>query len=336
MEKMIDRTKIRSILLVSLANLGDIVLTTPVLDKLIFEFPGAAIDVMCGPAGEEVFAKNPRVREVIINRKHLPIAERMKLTAYLRRKKYDMAIDLKNTALPFLAGARYRTGIFKPKMPSRTHKMDEHLVALQCFGISGAGASFCVTASADDKRLVDAMLSACKGKKVAVISPGSKSHLKRWSAEKFAELSDLLIKEHGCEVFVIGDAADKEVVKRMKTFARYPVQDLCCGTNIGMVYELMRQADIVVTNDSAPLHIASAANAPVVAIFGPSDEKKYGPVSESCAVVAPDRSCRPCCNALCKKGPAEGCIPDVTVEDVYKTAKELLGRACGENNHKNR
>ncbi|MDD3089741.1 MAG: glycosyltransferase family 9 protein, partial [Candidatus Omnitrophica bacterium] len=81
----------------------------------------------------------------------------------------------------------------------------------------------------------------------------------------------------------------------------------------------------VVTNDSAPLHVASAVNTPTVAIFGPTDERRYGPLSVKSRVVTPSVPCRPCGRALCSTGPDEGCISQISVNEVFRAAKELLG-----------
>jgi ADP-heptose:LPS heptosyltransferase len=134
-----------------------------------------------------------------------------------------------------------------------------------------------------------------------------------------------LAEELDCLVLICGNEDDRDVVKQVVSFAEKEHVDLCCKTSIGVLSELMRRSDIVITNDSAPLHMASAVNAPTIAIFGPSDESKYGPLSEKSRVLKPDIPCRPCGKALCAIGPDEGCIGRVNVDEVFEAAKELLG-----------
>jgi ADP-heptose:LPS heptosyltransferase len=169
------------------------------------------------------------------------------------------------------------------------------------------------------------MLDLPAGNRVVVINPGAKSHLKRWGALKFAALADRLTAELGCTVFVCGNEDDREVVGKVMSQVKGKARDLCCKTSVGVLSEIMRKCSLVVTNDSAPLHLASAVNAPTVAIFGPSSEVKYGPLSDKSRVIKPDVPCRPCEKALCAIGPDEGCIGRVTVEEVFAAAKELLG-----------
>lgn len=325
MNKKPDKQKVKTILFLTLSNLGDIILTTPVLEKLHEEFPQAKIDVITGSPGESIFKAHPAVRDVLLRKRRQNLLERTRELFDFRKKKYDMVVDLKNTLIPYLAGAKYHTGL--SLFRTLCHKKDEHLAKLKAFGIdSFSGSRFFLPVKEEEKRQIDELLErvSVTGKMV-VINPGAKSHLKRWEARKYAELSDRLVSELGCKVFVTGSENDLEVAEEFKSLVKNPAIDLCAKTSLGALAELMKRADLVITNDSAPLHAASAVNAPVVAVFGPSNDKKYGPLSDKNIVVKPEKECRPCEKALCSRGPAAGCIVDIDVEDVYSAAKELLG-----------
>jgi ADP-heptose:LPS heptosyltransferase len=199
------------------------------------------------------------------------------------------------------------------------------LAKLAGLGIKETGMrDFFVPVSPAEKEYADELLRKAGSKKKIIINPGAKSHLKRWPAVKYAELSDRLITELGSSVFVTGNEDDIEVISSFKSSIKEKVEDISCRTTIGSLMALISGADLVITNDSAPLHIASAAGTPVIAIFGPSDEKKYGPLSGGSLVLKPDVSCRPCSKALCGKGPDEGCISGVKTEDVFQAAKKVL------------
>jgi len=325
-----DKDKVKKILFISLSNLGDIILTTPVFQKLCAEFPGARIDVIVGKAGREIFSGHASTRNVMTPDNHRSLGERMKSLAAIRREKYDLIVDLKSTLVPFLSGARYRTGLYTmSKRRSRkfpVHKKQEHLLKLGRLGIATNGSEFFIPVTERDKEFVDEILKEKRGKKIVILNPGAKSHLKRWDVRKYAELSDKLVKELGCAVFVTGNEDDKSVIKCFLSSVVLPVADLSGRTTIGALTELMRRADLVITNDSAPLHMASAAGAPTLAIFGPSDERKYGPLSLKSRVMRPDVACRPCEKALCAVGPDEGCISRVGLDEVFRAARELLER----------
>ncbi len=320
----VDKSKVKSILFITLSNLGDIILTTPVLEKLCVEFPARSIDVVTGPVGTEIFTAHPAVRDVIVYKKRAPLGSRMKHFLELRRKKYDLVVDLKNTLAPYLVGARFRPGIFS--FPARgRHKKEEHLSKLFCLGVDAfSNNRFFVPASEEDRRSADRILPPEREKRTVVMNPGAKSHLKRWGAIKFAALADRLTEELDCSVFICGNEDDKETVTEVMSRIKGKANDLCCKTSLGVLSEIMRRSALVVTNDSAPLHLASAVNVPTVAIFGPSNEVKYGPLADKNKVIKPDVSCRPCEKALCAIGPAEGCIDRVTAGEVFDAIKELL------------
>jgi len=325
-----DPKKKENILLFSLSNLGDIILTTPVFSRLTEEFPEAVFDIVSGENGREIFAGHPSVRRVVTMSGHRTIHGRIEFLKTLRGRKYDMVVDLKNTLMPFFVRCpveykvRSLLNMFTPKR-NAIHKKDEHLAKLTGFGIETRDARFIAPVSSADTAYVDSMLGDIDGKKIVVISPGSKSHLKRWDCSKYAGVSDILIADHGCVVALIGNPDDKDVIDCFRRLIKYPVVNMMNKTSISQLFALIKKADMVITNDSAPLHVASAVNTPVLAIFGPTDERKYGPLSAKNSVLKPDKNCRPCEKALCSEGPDEGCIGEISAEEVLKAAKELLG-----------
>lgn len=325
MNKKPEKSEIKTILFLTLSNLGDIILTTPVLEKLHDEFPEAKVDVVTGPPGEAIFKAHPAVRSVVVRKRRQKILERVREVFSFRRKKYDMVVDLKNTLIPYFAGAKYHTTL-STRGKGNFHKKDEHLSKLEVFGVDPfSNNRFFMPVEDSEKYRVEGILKTCDGiEKVIVMNPGAKSHLKRWDVRKYAELSDRLVYELGCKVFLTGNADDEEVVVKFNLLAKNAPINICSKTTIGELSELMRRVDLVITNDSAPLHVASAVNAPTVAIFGPSNEKKYGPLSDKNIVIKPGVSCRPCEKALCSTGPSEGCIVDIKVGEVFAAAKELL------------
>jgi len=322
----IDKRKVRKILLISLSNIGDIILTTPVFQKLHEVFPEAVIDVTCGPAGKEIFKNHPAVRRLIIHDKHRSLRKRVDNLLEIRHEQYDMVVDLKNTLIPLLAGARYSSSLWGNIRKNRgaCHKRYEHLLKLQYMGLRTDDAGFFIPIAPDDITFIDG-LAAGTDKKMILINPGAKSHLKRWGALKYARLSDRLIKELGCRVYLAGKDEDCEIVDEVISNVTEEVEDVCGRTSIGALAELMKRTALVITNDSAPLHLASAVGAPTVAIFGPSEDKKYGPLSPKSRTLKPDVPCRPCGKALCRIGPDEGCISKIKVDEVFSAAKELLG-----------
>ncbi|MFH1836930.1 MAG: glycosyltransferase family 9 protein [Candidatus Omnitrophota bacterium] len=320
-----NKTRVKRILFITLNNLGDIILTTPVLEKLHQEIPDAKIDVITGRPGYGIFSHHPAVGKVIIRGSGRNFLDRVTEVIGLYKKKYDLVVDLKNSLIPWIIGAKYHSGThFFNKRPE--HKKDEHLAKLTGLGMDVSGESkFYLPVNDKDRDDVDRVMGPNKDRLMVVVNPGAKSHLKRWSAEKFAKLSDRLILELGCKVFVTGNDDDKDVIEKFRAYIKKDVTDMRGKTSLGALTELIKRSDIVVTNDSAPLHIASAVGTKTVAIFGPSNEKQYGPVCNKNVVVTPKMPCRPCSEALCSTGPDEGCISNIEVDEVFRAVRKLLG-----------
>ncbi|MBF0493778.1 MAG: glycosyltransferase family 9 protein [Candidatus Omnitrophica bacterium] len=333
--------KIKSILFVTLSNLGDIILSTPVLEALSRKYPSAGIDVICGQAGAEMLKKHHAVREITVSTRK-KVLQRIEQLAELRQKAYDIVVDLKNPLLPAFTGRRRfryllnlacsyfrRTKVGKVlngRVVGGEHKVNEHLSKLALCGIDASDPEFFCLVDENDEILAENILQNVKGRKMIILNPGAKSHLKRWSAAKFAELAKKLKEKINAAIIVVGAAEDRLIVDEILSFAKTDLVDMCGKTSVGELMALMSKADLVVTNDSAPLHMASVVNAPTVAVFGPTDERKYGPVSGRHKVIKPAVLCRPCGKALCKiKGKDEGCINDVTVAEVFSASLALLG-----------
>jgi len=321
----IDPVQVESILFITLSNLGDIILTTPVLEKLHDEFPGAKVDVITGIAGQDIFRDHPAVREVITLKRRKSFMERISELIVLRHKKYDLAVDLKNSLVPYLVGAKFHSKLSLGSNSSILHKKEEHLSKLISMGIDNVRKTrFFMPVTDDERNNVNRILGAEDKRKVVVVNPGAKSHLKRWGNVKYAEVINKLVSGVDCRVFITGDENDREVIEQVALFVKVPVMNLCGKTSIGELAELMRKASLVITNDSAPLHVASAVGAPTIAIFGPSDDRRYGPLSNRSRVIKPKVACRPCGRALCNIGPVEGCIDQIEAEEVLEIAKEML------------
>ncbi len=327
---------VRKILFITLTNLGDIVLTTPVFSALAGLFPGAVIDVITGPPGEGIFKAASASGRVTVRTRRQSLGERIKEVVGIRREKYDLVVDLKASLMPLVAGARMSFPLF-PARSFDGHMVDKHLgVIRKLLRPAPAKPVFYVPVSERDKEFVAGIMGEEKSRTLAdgpfiTINPGAKSHLKRWPAEKYAELIKGLERIPGCRIFVAGGMEDKAIVKKILDLSRARAVDLSGETSLGALYELIRRSDLFVTNDSGPLHIASAAGTPTLAIFGPSDERKYGPLAPFSVVVSPNAVCRPCGKAQCSKGMNDGCISRVTAGEVLEAATGILkktGKRC--------
>jgi lipopolysaccharide heptosyltransferase II len=161
-----------------------------------------------------------------------------------------------------------------------------------------------------------------EGHPLVVMAPGARSHLKRWPAARFSEVADRLIQEKQVQVVLVGEEAERPIAQEVAASMRHPVVDLCGRTTLAELAALLKRAALVVTNDSACLHAADAMGAPTVAIFGPTDERKYGPRNVASVVVRRSLVCAPCELALCPYN--HECMQWLTTDEVYTAAERIL------------
>ena len=100
-------SNVSKILFITLSNIGDAILTLPVLSALRDNFPEASIDVVVGPRPQEIFKKDPRINVVFVYDKHAGLKDKITFIKKLKAEKYDLAIDMKASFLPVLIGAKY-------------------------------------------------------------------------------------------------------------------------------------------------------------------------------------------------------------------------------------
>lgn len=322
---MIDRSQIQRILVITLSNVGDVILTTPVIATLARELPGARIDVMVGPSGKGIFEKDPQVFKLIIYDKHLPISAKRRLQLKLKKLRYDLVVDLRNTVFPLLIGPKYRTATIQRFPVHIVHRIDRHLYRLHSLGITESVRRSYIHIPREDEEYVTKLLQerGLTGPFV-VINPGAKSHLKRWTQEGFAFLADTLAAECGVTVVFVGLQEDEAIIEaiiaRMKMKGRSV--NLASALNIRQLAGLLKRSKLLITNDSAPLHLGCAVGAKVLAIFGPTDPKKYGPTGDLDAVISKKLHCAPCEVAECAHN--YECMTSIDADEVFETAKMMV------------
>ncbi|PIU41768.1 MAG: hypothetical protein COS99_03660 [Candidatus Omnitrophica bacterium CG07_land_8_20_14_0_80_42_15] len=319
----INRNGIKKILVITLTNLGDIILTTPVVEVLLREFPDADLDVMAGPQGFEVFEKHPKISEIIIYDKFKPLSERLKLIFKLQKKKYSMIVDLRNTLMPYLIGAPYRSLPFERISKYIVHKRDVHLWKLRVMGININNPPSNLYIDPSDKEYANNLLKGLGAGKIAVISASAKSNLKRWTKEGFSYVVNGLI-ETGFNIVMIGSKEEKDTIASIIDAVnnKDKILNLSGETTIRQLIAVVGRADLLITNDSAPLHIASMLNRKVLALFGPTDSKEYGPLSEGSIIFQKPVYCAPCKEAHCWNDIE--CMKFLSKEKVFEIAKEML------------
>jgi ADP-heptose:LPS heptosyltransferase len=320
-------------LIIGLSNIGDAILMSGVVAAVRAHEPDAHLTLVVGERARAVFVDDPRVQVLVDADRYGSMLGRLKLMAALWRYRPHTVIDLRHTIYPMLlnplAAWRY---LRRPPRGIR-HMRDRHrwMLSAQAPGIAPSAASVAaLSLTTRDEAYVDTLWARWKldGRRaVVVVCPGARSHIKRWTAEGFARLSDRLIAERGAEVVLSGEPDEKPIVDEILGVMRERAHAAVGLLTVRQLGALMRRAQLVITNDSASLHLASAVETPTLAVFGPTDERKYGPTAPRSRIVRRRLFCAPCEEAACRYN--HECMRFISADEVYEEAVRILQEGQG-------
>jgi len=157
---------------------------------------------------------------------------------------------------------------------------------------------------------------------------GKDARYRRWPASKFAHVIDRLIDNFNVPIILFGDKDEKELCNDMQSVIHNKVIDLGGKTNLGQFMSLVKRCRLLICNEGGSLHIAVALGVPTVSIFGPVDEKNYGPYSPNTSghIIVSDRSkCKPCYSKFkYKKCDKIICLDAISEDKVFDAVTKLI------------
>ncbi len=312
--------RIHKILVVTLSNLGDVVLTTPVFESLARAFPKARLDAAVGKNAVVVLEGHPSIRRVILLDKKNSFLKKVEFLREIRRERYDLIVDLRYSPIGLLGGSKYRNAYFRYHRKTR-HRALKHLRALRGIAaVADSGLSFLERLDLSGGPLG---LEVDPKKNIVTAAVGSKSDLKKWPAGSYAALLDRLALQDRYRIVLVGDAADAADAAKIKGLMRFKgVEDLCGRANFAEWCGILKRSSLVLTNDSASLHIADILKVPTLAFFGPTDPRRYGPRNAASRALRRPLFCSPCEKAQCRFH--HECMTQLGVEEAYRSAQQIL------------
>ena len=299
-------------LIVQSAFIGDVVLATPLAEKLRRFFPEAEIDFLLRKGNEKLLAGHPQLRRVLIwDKKQDKYKGLVRLLQAIRKERYDWVINCQRFAasglLTIFSGAKNTAGFdknpfsfaFSKRVAHRfgtkehpLHEVGRNLQLIEHLTDSSFERPRLYPSEADDEKA----RALQDGQKYVCIAPTSVWFTKQFPAHKWVELMYRI--PAGCAIFLLGGKGDAEACEQIRVAAgRSNVQNLAGRLSFLESAALMRDAAMNYANDSAPVHIASAVNAPVTAVFC-STVPAFGftPLSDRSVIVETTEqlACRPC------------------------------------------
>jgi len=342
------------------AGVGDVILASPVFRALRANFPRARITLMVNPTTVKIVSNNTYFDEVLIYDTSASVIKKISFIRRLRTLKFDLAFCLSecfsSLLLCYLSAAKIRVGFDWNKRgmflnvkvpyykPEKKYLGELFLDLLRAAGLpeETLNPNLEFWHSEEDIKAAGKFLDAQgvteKDLKV-VVHPGAGWSPRRWPAERFAGLIEKVMGKYKAKVFIAGSEEDRVLIEQIIGIVGDISKDSlsigedkrlfnCVGCfSLNQFAGLLSLSDLFIGNDSAPMHLAAAVNAPLVALFGPSSAVKYGPRSEHSIIIKSLASCGPCLQLTgqdrCIKGSPD-CMNLITVEQVEQAVEQLL------------
>lgn len=333
--------KIR-ILIIHTAFIGDIVLSTPLVKKLKEVYPWSDITYVTTPAGASILRNNPNISEIIEydkRGKHKGLKGIYQLGKRLKYENFNLVITphryLRSSVLSWLTGSPVRKGyknaaasfLYTEKIPYDKKKHEVEKLLSFVSGKENKRYEIELYPNEQDVKKINEMLKEYEGKKLILLAPGSKWFTKKWPLEYFNEIIGQLKNREDIITGIIGGA--DELALNIVTGGN--VVDFRGKTSLLELAELIKRSELVVTNDSSPIHIASAwKDVEILAIFGPTvKELGFFPWSKNSVIFETEGlPCRPCSLHGGDKCPKKHfkCMLDIKPEIVLNEILKIIER----------
>ena len=318
----------KKVLIIGLSCLGDMLLLTPAIRAIRERYREANFSILVGPRAKEAMINNPWFSEVIIWDKKSPLSARLNLIKNLKAKHFDLIVDFRNSLLPFFIGAKKKITFFGKELFSRKdniHEAERRLKMLpSSFPIPEDKGLFFYISEEDRSSIQKILKNYGIGpeERLITLNPGANWEQKRWKKEGFAEVGDKLAKEYKVRVIIIGGKKEEGLAEEVKGLMKEKAVNLAGKTTLGELAALLEKSWLFITNDTGPMHLASAVKCATVAIYGPGNWYRYGPYENRYKIVKSGLRCSPCNVTRCKRDFL--CMRLIAVSKVLEAVKELL------------
>ncbi len=338
MEKALTR-----ILVVRTDRIGDVLLSTPVVEGLRLKFPGAYIAMLASGQTKEILEGNPFLNDVLVD-----AGEKASLLAQrLKAKKFDAAVLLHPTPrlawalsrakIPIRVGTGYRgysflftKRVYEHRQTAKRHELEYNLTLAEVLGAPLKDPEPKILLSPEDREWAKERLAKAgvkEGEKFVGIHPGSGGTARDWRPEKFGELGERIQKELGARAIVTGVEAEKALADIVASkMSRAPVM-IIGETTLKQLAAVLEREAAFVSNSTGPMHLAAAVGTPVVVMFPPikaCSPKRWGPWGKGHKVILPKvPECKKCVETQCRYC---DCMDMISVDEVFNAVKEVFNR----------
>jgi heptosyltransferase-2 len=333
----------KAVLVIQTAFIGDVVLAIPLLKAISHLWPETRLDVMVRPPSDNLLETLSCINQIIVYDKYGSDRGAAALYHFGRRLRlgnYDVVFcphrSFRSGLLAYLSDAKRRIGfarggglIFHSKRipyPRQIHEIRRNLKLLNSFSPDIAVEIPEIPPTDEDTRFVDEALKPFQGSRVVALAPGSVWYTKRWPEEYFIDLSSRCIAA-GYKLVLIGGGEDRDLGDRIAAATGDHCLNLAGKTSLRQSVELLRRSEILLTNDSAPTHLGTAAGTRVLTIFGSTvPEFGFAPYGRKGKSLGIDLDCRPCTDHGRQSCPEKHlhCLKDIIPDTVFAEMERMI------------
>jgi heptosyltransferase-2 len=344
--------KIRRVVVRGANWVGDAVMTVPALRELRRLLPQAHLTLATRPWAEAVFDGADFLDAVLaVEESHGATRAVLREAREWRVRRFDLAVLFPNAFAPALVAALARVptrigyatqgrgallthGIAVPPWRGERHEVFYYLnvvVELErlLYGTTTIAAreprqelSVSEARGREARRLLREQGVRADRPLVALCPGSTNSRAKRWPAERFAAVADSLMESAGADIVLVGAVAESDISEEVARRMRRRPAVLTGRTDLGQMVAVLSAADLLITNDTGPAHVAAAVGCPVVVIFGPTNPATTRPLSTQAEVVRRPPDCAPCMLRDCPID--HRCMTAITAEEVFERSARAL------------
>ena len=317
--------------------IGDAVLSTPSIFYLKEKMPQAHITILAKDWVKDIFIHHPGVDEIMSLEK-----SRFSLIKNIEKKRYGLGILFTNSFssafLFFVAGLRRRIGyhtnlrgiflterISLPQNVEKMHQRDYYIYLVKKLIPGDKIPEVRLYLNKKEEEKVGHTLKNYgidKSVKIVGIGPGaSYGASRRWPEEKFNSLIKEITKKYKAKILIFGSKEEMQLGNMIREGIEKDAINLSGKTTLRELMALIEKCSLFITNDTGPMHVASAFNVPIVAIFGPTNPSRTSPLTTS-TIIQKKTSCSPCKHRVCPFN--HECMEKITVEEVGEAVEKYL------------
>ncbi len=347
---------IRSILLIQLGDIGDVVWATPTFRAVKEAYPQANVSVLLRESFGSLLEADPNIHKIFeVKRYRGNLLEKaikqLSFIRNLRRECFDLVFDLRSddrgAYMALMSGAQIRAALLYRGLKWRnflfTHLADPPVPKERIHGAAEQSLQIVREFGIDTKYTIPKLWVSEKVKKRAeklldgdgvtavsrwiTLNPFSRWQHKEWGYKKWVQIIDWLREEYGISTVIVGAPGERKKSIDIVSKCKGQIFNLTGKTTLDELAGVLSLSSLHVGVDSAAPHIAAAVGTPTITIYGPSEWLVWAPLGEIHSVVTPDRDCAPCHQKGCDGSGTSKCLEELTIDKVERAIQGFLDKS---------